>query len=190
MSKIVEHSIISKKYQLFFGLAIAVVGLFIVAYIYYWVVRGIALPNQMVMFLMLFAGLIERTQPKYTFELDKRQLRVVKRGIIGEQVYEVPLKAIFGVYRYRAKLIGVIRFRRTYRMNSALDPRDVWSVAYTAEGKKGKEEHRRIYFKPSEEMLNALREVLPNRVMSTEEKVIIEAVNREAQAEITNENKE
>jgi hypothetical protein len=92
-------------------------------------------------------------------------------------MYEVQYKEIVGIYNYKPQLISVIKFRRTYRMHSSLDGREVWTIAYTVLNKKGKTENVRIYFKPSEVMLQALREIMPSKVKVPENKVILDMLN-------------
>jgi hypothetical protein len=121
--------------------------------------------------LVLFV-LLERMAAKYTYEMDKRVLKLSKHGLLGKITHEVPYRDIFGIYRYKPQLIGVIKFRRTYRFNSAIDGREVWTLAYTASGFRGKIENRRFYFKPGNEFLTALQEKMPGKVMVPEEEVI------------------
>ena len=74
-----------------------------------------------------------------------------------------------------------ISFRRSFTLNSALDGRVVWVLAYRALNKKGKKENRRIFFKTSEEILDALEAHLPNKVRVKEEEVAIAIMRREAE---------
>ena len=72
-----------------------------------------------------------------------------------------------------------MKFRRTHRMNSALDGRTVWAIAYKV-GVSGKPEHyERIYFKPSDEMLEFLSGRMPGKVMVPEKKVVVAALQEE-----------
>ena len=104
--------------------------------------------------LMFAYVLIERAQAKYFCELDKRRIRFTKKSLLGTQTIEVAYKDISGIYDYKTKLVSVIKFRRTYRLNSALDNRPVWVIAYSVPGKRGKMENRRIFFKASDEFIN------------------------------------
>jgi hypothetical protein len=67
--------------------------------------------------------------------------------------------------------MSIIKFRRTFRLHSALDGRPVWVIAYEAPGRRGKPENRRIFFKPSDVMLEMLHEKMPSKVKVTEEDI-------------------
>jgi len=97
---------------------------------------------------------------------------------LGTKAYEVAYKDISGIYNYKTNLVHVIKFRRTFRLNSALDNRPVWVMAYTAPGNRGKMENRRIFFKASDELLNLLAEKMPNRVKVKEEQVVLDILNK------------
>lgn len=178
MEKVVEQSVVSKK-------GIMVMGLAILAFIawasftaYKWVVLNTPQISEAFFELLLIVIMYERAKPKYEYEAGKKILRITKFGLFGTEVYEVPYKDIFGIYLFKPQLVRAVKFRRTYRLNSALDGRQVWTIAYAVPGKKGKPENRRIYFKPSSAMLEFLQEKLPNKVMVTEEQVVVDMLKR------------
>lgn len=112
--------------------------------------------------LVLTGLLILRCYPKYTYSLSSKYILVTKKGLFGSTTHKVFYNEVFGLTRYKAQLGGsFIKFRRTFRVNSALDGRDIWVLAYTFPKKKGSE-NRRMYMKMSEEFLLALNKKLPN----------------------------
>lgn len=171
MEKIIDHSVVHKKNAAAILISVIVLAAMIVFSIYRYLDIGFWSPLEMFAELMIIFVLIDRAQSKVTCEMDKKVLRITKKNWIGTQVHEVPYRDVFGIYRYAPKLVGAVKFRRTYRLHSALDPRLVWTLAYRVD-KGGKSENRRIYFKASEEFLNALNERLPNKVRIPEEQVI------------------
>lgn len=179
MSKIVEHSIISKKNVLVILVALFVLVTMAAFPIYGWL-KGYSVPSYELVFeLMLVFVLVERVSGKYTYELEKKQLRLTKRGLFCTQTYNVNLKDLIGIYDYKPKLIGPIRFRRTLRLHSALDGRSVWTIAFKCTNKKGKQENWQIYFKPSERLLNQLQELYPRKVMIPEQEAVVSALMEE-----------
>lgn len=132
--------------------------------------------------LMFLYVIFDRSHPKFTTEIDKRCFRVAKKSWYGTKVLEVPYKEIVGIYKYKAGLAHAVSFRRSYTMNSALDNRTVWVLAYRTANKKGKMENRRIFIKTSSEMLDALAQRLPNTVRVPEEKVAIDFLKFEPEA--------
>lgn len=166
------------KNRLVIGIAVVAFALLFAFSVYKWVILGIRQPIEIFINLMFAYVLIERAQAKYYCELDKKVLRFTKKSLLGGQIYEIPYKDIVGIYRYKPKLLNVIKFRRSYRLNSALDNRPVWILAYRAQGSKGRTENRRIFFKASDELLDFLAEKLPNRVRVKEEQIILEMVEK------------
>ena len=89
-----------------------------------------------------------------------------------------------------------VKFRYSYRLNSALDARTLWTLAWRRRFDDGSEANVRIYFKASKQVMDALAEKMPNRVnvpeeladfnMLVKEGVIVnnERKLREAEAEI------
>ena len=129
-----------------------------------------------VMFLYV---IFDRSHPKFITEIDKRCFRVTKKSWYGSKVIEVPYKEIIGVYKYKSSLAHPVSFRRSFTMNSALDSRIVWILAYRTANKKGKMENRRLFIKTSNEMLDALAQKLPNKIRVTEEQVAVDFMKLE-----------
>ncbi|WP_094604775.1 hypothetical protein SPSIL_019780 [Sporomusa silvacetica DSM 10669] len=171
MDKLVAQSEVSKKNAIIMTISVAILALLVIWSLYKWFVLTVVQPLELMAEALVLFVLIERTSAKYTYEMDKNVLRLTKRGLLGKRIHEVPYSDIVGAYRYKPQLIGVIKFRRTYRFHSALDGRDVWTLAYTAAGLRGKIENRRFYFKPGVKLLMALQE-LPGKIMISEEQVI------------------
>lgn len=174
----VEKSQAHKKNKIIIGVVVLGVTLLFVFSIYKWVVLGIRNPIEVFINLMFAYVLFERAQAKYICELGKQSITFTKQGLWGTQTYEVAYKDISGIYGYKTKLVQVIKFRRTYRLNSALDNRPVWVLAYSVPGNRGKMENRRIYFKASDELLNLMSEKMPNRVRVKEEQVVLAMINK------------
>jgi hypothetical protein len=179
MSKMVERSIVSRKNVIVIAIAIAVL-LFMASGSFYRYIRGGGVsPFDISAMLIIVFALLERAQGRYEYEADARCIRFRKRSWLGSKDYEVSYRDIIGIYKYKAKLIGYLKFRRTHRLNSALDGRMVWAIAYKV-GVSGKPEHyERIYFKPSDEMLQYLSERMPGKVMVPETQVVVDAFRDE-----------
>ncbi|WP_145098431.1 hypothetical protein [Sporomusa sp. KB1] len=171
MDKLVARSEVSKKNAIIMTISVAVLALLVIWSLYKWFVLTVIQPLELMAEALVLFVLIERTSAKYTYEMDKKVLRLTKCGLLGKRSHEVPYSDIFGVYRYKPQLMGVLKFRRTYRFHSALDGRDVWTLAYTAVGLRGIIENRRFYFKPGAKLLMALQE-LPGKIIMSEEQVI------------------
>ena len=191
MNKRWEKSIISRKNVVVMALGVAVLLFLASGSIYRYVRGGGVNPFEMVSMLIIVFALAERSQGRYEIEADSRSLMIRKRGWIGSKEVSVDYRDIIGIYKYKAKLIGYVKFRRTHRMNSALDGRTVWAIAYKV-GISGKPEHyERIYFKPSDEMLEFLSGRMPGKVMISEKKVVVAALQEEqAREKLKNETKE
>ena len=179
MSKLVEKNITSRKNMLFVGMGVLLL-LFIASGNVYRYMRGYGVsPFELVSVLIILFALLDRAQGRYEYEADARCLKFRKRSWIGSKDIEVSYRDIIGIYKYKAKLIGYLKFRRTYRLNSALDGRMVWAIAYKV-GVSGKPEHyERIYFKPSDEMLQYLSERMPGKVMVPETQIVADAFRDE-----------
>lgn len=169
----------TRKNVLVIGLAVGLFLLIIAFTVYKWVFMGLPQLTELFFEILMTLVIIERAQGRYVYEAGRKGLRFTKQGWIGARQYEVAYRDIMGVYRYKPKLIGVLRFRRTYRLHSALDGRDVWTLAYKARGWRGKPENRRIYFKPSAAMLRLLQEKLPNKVAVPEERIVVQEIQAE-----------
>ena len=172
LDKLVVQSEISKKHTIIMSFSVAIFVIFVIFSLYKWFVLGLFQPLELMAEALVLFVLIERMSAQYTYAMDEQVLRLTKRGLLGIVIHEVPYHDIFGIYRYKPQLMGIIKFRRTYRFNSALDEQDVWTLAYTVSEFRGKIENRRFYFKPGAELLVALQIKLPNKVMIPEEQVI------------------
>nr|WP_092073965.1 hypothetical protein [Dendrosporobacter quercicolus]NSL47835.1 hypothetical protein [Dendrosporobacter quercicolus DSM 1736]SDM74239.1 hypothetical protein SAMN04488502_1074 [Dendrosporobacter quercicolus] len=152
----------------FYVLMVAIISfIFLLGFsLYKYLVLHIFQPLEMMAELLVLFVLIERMAAQYSYEMTPKGLCLTKRSLLGTVTHEIPYGAIFSVYRYKPQLIGLIKFRRTYRFHSALDGRDVWTLAYTVTRSNNKEEKRRIYFKPGDQMLAALQAKLPAKVMA------------------------
>lgn len=173
-----EESQAHNKNKIVIGIAVLAFALLLFFSIYKWLVLGIRQPLEVFINLMFGYVLIERAQSRYVCEVGKKQIRFTKRSLLGTQAYEVAYKDVSGIYPYKSNLVSVIKFRRTFRLNSALDNRPVWVLAYSVPGNRGKMENRRVFFKASDELLAMLAEKMPNRVKVKEEQVILEILNK------------
>lgn len=173
-----ETSQIHKKNRRVITIAILAFSMLLAFSAYKWVVVGIRQPVELFFNVMFIFVLFERAQAKYICELTKQTIRITKKSLVGSKTYEVNYKDISGIYNYKTGLVHVIKFRRTYRLNSALDNRPVWVMAYEVPGKGGKVENHRIFFKASDELLNLLDEKMPNRVRLTEEQVALNILKK------------
>ena len=178
MSSLIMKSEVTKKNAIVIGIGVSLLAGMIILTIYQWFMLKRFHPGEVSFEVILLVALIERAGAKYTYEMGKKSLRITKQGMFGLQVYEVVYRDILGIYQYKPQLVGVMKFRRTFRLNSAIDGRDVWTLAYRFAGANGKMKNRRIYLKPSQEFLAALHDKMPNKVMITEEKVIIAEINK------------
>lgn len=104
--------------------------------------------------------------------MSKSGIIFFKKGLFGQKVYKVGFESVIGIYKYRTKLLNPIKFRVTYRLNSALDNRDVLVLAYQVL-REGKLENCRIYFKASAEMVDMLKFYLPEKVLIEEDGVFL-----------------
>jgi len=173
MSRLTAKSEITKKNAIVIGIGIAFLFGMIILTIYQWVTARRFNPGEITFQVILLFALIERVGATYTYEMAQKSLRITKKGLFGLRNYEVAYRDILGIYRYKAHLVGIMKFRRTFRLNSAIDGRDVWTLAYNFVGVNGKIENRRIYLKPGDEFLAGLQAKMPNKVMITEEKVVV-----------------
>lgn len=178
MEKIIVQSNTSKKNFIVLSIAVAAFAVLAAGSFYKWLALGMFQPLELMAELLVLFVLVERMSAKYRYEMDKKVIRLSKRGLLGQVNHEIPYRDIFGVYRYKPQLIGVLKFRRTYRFHSALDARDVWTLAFTVHKAKGKTENRRFYFKPDDKLLAALQQKLPEKVMP-EERIIQQVLSKE-----------
>jgi len=173
MNSLIMKSEVTKKNAIVFGIGIALLSAMGIFSIYQWVMWQRFNPGETSFEVILLVALIERVGAKYTYEMGEESLCITKCGIFGMQHYEVTYRDILGIYHYTPQLIGVMKFRRTFRLNSAIDGRDVWTLAYRFTGVSNKIENRRIYLKLSDEFLAALYDKMPDKVMNTEQKVVV-----------------
>ena len=131
-------------------------------------------------YLMIIAIIYGRTKPTYDVAVERRAFRIVKHGIFGKTtVYEIPYRDIMGIFHYKPELVRSVKFRYTYRLNSALDSRTMWTLAWRRQEDNGKENNVRIYFKASKEVIRALSDKLPGKVDVPENLVNLEILARE-----------
>lgn len=159
---------------------VAVFAVLVGLSLYKWFVLSIVQPLELMAELLVLLVLLERMAARYTYELDHKGIRLTKNGLLGKSIHEVAYQDILGVYRYKPQLLGLIKFRRTYRFHSATDGQEVWTLAYTAQNFRSKAENRRFYFKPGSTLLAALHKKLPDKVMISEEQVVKTVWNEEA----------
>lgn len=169
----------AKKNIIIMIIASCIFAGFLLINILRYVELGIQEPVVIFLDVMFLFVIFNRCQPIYYISLDKRSFNADRKSIFGKKHYEVPYREIIGVYKYKAALVHATKFRRSYTVNSALDKRPVWALAYRLMNKKGKMENRRIFFKASEEFLNAFEQKLPNKIRITEEDMAIEIFRRE-----------
>ena len=179
MNKLVENTIIARKNVIVMGCVVAFFFAWVALTFWGWVRYGIIRPTELGFLIIILLALVERAQARYSYETDARTIRITKNGLLGHKTYEVGYRQIMGIYLYKAKLIGVLKFRRTFRLHSALDNRKVWVIAYKVSPSGKKEHNERIYFKPSEAMLQFLSARLPGKVMISENQVVTEDIQKE-----------
>ncbi|WP_346356084.1 hypothetical protein [Azotosporobacter soli] len=155
------------KNRLVVGGSVCVMLLLLAATIAKWLLWGIFIPLEWLAELLVIGFLFERSYSRYCCTLTDAGFRFEKKSFRRTKL-DVPLSDVFALYPYRPALVGLVKFRRSYRMHSALDNREVWTLAYRYETSGGNE-NRRIYFKPSSEMLTALKQCLPEKIMAGQE---------------------
>lgn len=171
MEKMAENSIVSRTNLVVIGLAAALFLGAALLTLYNWLQYNVVRPLDLFIEIVFAQVLIQRAAAKYYYELDKRALRITKRFLGQADRQEIPYRDILGIYRVAAKSSGFGKFSRSLRMHSALDGRLVWTVAYNQSDKSGRMTKRRLFFKPSEQMLEALAELLPGKVTESEEEI-------------------
>ena len=180
-SKLQDTSQVARKNVIVMFIAFLVFAVFLTINILRYVELNIFDPVVIFLDIMFIFVIFQRTHPKYLTELDKRGIRITKLGWLGKKVYDIPFREIIGIYKYKSSLAHPITFRRKFTVNSALDGRTVWVLAYRTHNKKGKIENRCLFIKTNEEMLDELAERLPNKVRIKEEEVAIAVMRREAE---------
>jgi hypothetical protein len=170
----VEKSQVDRKNAIVLGVPIVYFLVMTLLSLYAWVKYGIVKPMDLFVYILFMSVLVERAAGKYAYEVDENCFKLTKASLFfSTQTYQVPFANILGVYRYKAKLIGLMKFRHTFRLHSALDGRTVWTMAYTQTDKNGKLENGRMYIKPSDELLEYLQSKMPGRVKVTEEEIAV-----------------
>ena len=180
-SKLQDTSQVAKKNVIVMIIAILVFAVFLTINILRYIELNTFEPVVIFLDVMFLFVIFQRSQPKFITELDKRGFRITKISLFGKKVYDIPYREIAGVYKYKSSLAHPISFRRSFTLNSALDDRVVWVLAYRTLNKRGKKENRRIFFKASDALLDALEQHLPNKVRIKEEEVAIIVMRREAE---------
>lgn len=184
MANLVVHSTVTRKNAIIMWSLVAFFGSIMAFDLYAWVAKGFFHATEIAFELIILFVLFERMSARYTYELGKKSIVFTKFSAFGRKsMYEVYYKDIFGIYLYKAKLIGYIKFRRTHRLNSALDGRDVWVLGYEVQATSGKKQNQRVYFKPTAEMLAELDKRLGGKVHGSEEKTVAEVLKEEAKTE-------
>lgn len=176
----IERTILSKPNIVVVGCGVVVLVCLVTANLIKYFNGDSSSPFEAGAYLIILVALVERAQGKYEYEADQYKLSIRKKGLLSHETFDIPYQNIFGIYRYKAKLVGYMKFRRTLRLHSALDGRTVWTIAYKKK-ENSKDVTERAYFKPSEDMLNFLAAMMPDRVMVPENKVVIESLAREKQ---------
>ena len=180
-SKFYDVSQVAKKNKIVMIIAFLVFVVFLVINVLRYIELNIFEPVVIFLDVMFLFVIFQRSHPKYITELDKRGFRVTRKSWLGKKVYDIPFREIIGIYKYKSSLAHPITFRRKFTVNSALDGRTVWVLAYRTHNKKGKIENRCLFIKTNEEMLDELAERLPNKVRIKEEEVAIAVMRREAE---------
>ena len=170
MPRMVDSSQVSRGNALVMGCAIAFfLGMMLLS-LYGWSKGYPPKPMELFTELLLTLVLVGRATGRYDCELNDRELRISGSMLPGfRRLYLIPYDQIVGLYRYAPQLVSAISFRHTRRLQSALDNRPVWTVAYTAPGKHGRPVHCRVYVKMSTEMLESLRGRLAHAEPDNEE---------------------
>ncbi|MGL5206808.1 MAG: hypothetical protein ACRC8T_04780 [Acidaminococcaceae bacterium] len=180
-SRFYDVSQVSKKNKIVMLLVALLFLVFLIINILRYVKLNAFEPVVIFLDVMFLFVIFQRSHPTYITEVDKRGFRITKKSLFGKKVYDVPYREIAGIYKYKSSLAHPINFRRSLTLNSALDGRVVWVLAYRTHNKKGKIENRRFFFKTNEEMLDELSERMPNRVRVKEEEVAIAIIRKEAE---------
>jgi hypothetical protein len=147
--------------------------------LYNWKVRKIYQPMELLLAASFLVLMMNRALTRYTVEMKRDALRITSKGILGTKILDIPYDAVVGVYAYRPKLVGPVRFRRTLRMHTSVDGRDVWSIAFQTRKGNGKKENLRVYFKCSEALLDGLALLMPGRVRVPENVVMANIIKSE-----------
>ena len=131
MSLAVDTTKRSKKYVITYTVVgIACFVMFIVSILRY-VYLNVLEPVPIFFYAMLVWILLLRCKPTYDISVERKYLRIVKHTIWGKtKVYEIPYREIAAIFSYQPKLMRTVKFRYSYRLNSALDARTLWTLAW------------------------------------------------------------
>ena len=137
--------------------------------------------------MMLSGFLIQRVTTYAKIEFNKKSITFYKKSFfLFSESINVEVKNIIGIYPYSTSLVKIMKYRKKLRLNSALDNRDVWIIAYKEEKEKkgffkqlfGKSKKiNAIFFKPSLEFLDLIRNSHPSKVKNTEAEVALLEMN-------------
>lgn len=170
MSLAVDTTKRNKKYTIVYTIvALFCIALFVVNIVRYYYF-GVLDPVALFFYAMIAWIVYLRCKPTYDIYVERKFLKIVKHTVFGTtKVYEIPYREIAGIFSYQPKLMRTIKFRYSYRLNSALDARTLWTLAWRRQFEGGSEANVRIYFKASKQVIDALSEKMPNRVNVPEE---------------------
>jgi hypothetical protein len=165
MVRLIQMSLADKKYALVISVAMGFFALLACFSLYKWFFFHIKQPAELFFAIMFLFVLLERARAKYTYEAHDKHIRFIKHGLLNTKEYEVPYKSILGIYLYKPQLISAIQYRKTFRLHSALERKDVWTLAHEVTDPNGKKVNYRIFFKPNDDMLTLFEEILPGKVI-------------------------
>ena len=166
-----SHSIVTTKNKLIMSFAIFCMALLLILNLYRWKVSHIYNALELSASIFFLCFLISRITVHFHYVLQKTQITITSKNLWIKKTYTIPYKAIVGIYRYQPGVLDLTRFRRTYRLHSALDNRNIWTIAYTNETNSGKQEDCRIYFKADNTFLKSLQKQLPNKVHTNDDQL-------------------
>ena len=178
MEKICVTSRVSRKNAIYTVAGLGLILFILAGDIYRWFYLRSYHPAELLLVSALLVFYAERVGARYFYQANSSSLVIQKKSLFGIRKQEIPYAGVLGIYRYKAKLVGVMKFRRTFRWHSALDDREVWVLAYTVPQKDGKRDNQRIYFKPGDEMMDFMEKHLRGKVRVTEEKVVQESLRQ------------
>jgi hypothetical protein len=176
---ITDHSLVSSRGVIIVSIALAGFLVLLIYSLYIWKTKNIPQPMEILLTVSFLILLTARAVTRYVYEMKDDSLRITRKGIFRTNTVVVAYDSIAGIYLYKPKLIGPVRFRRTVRMHTLVDDRDVWSIAYQVPKRNGKIENRRLYFKCCSGMLDALSVMMPGRVRVSENSVMVKIIQGE-----------
>lgn len=165
MSLAVDTTKRSKKYMIVYGVVTVIFLALFAANILRYYYLGSIDPVATFFYIMIAWIIVLRCKPTYDISVERKYMKIVKHTVFGgTKVYEIPYREIAGIFNYQPKLMRTVKFRYSYRLNSALDGRTLWTLAWRRPMAGGNETNVRIYFKASKQVMDALKEKMPNRV--------------------------